>query len=470
MLELLKNFIVYGVGGILSKLIVFILIPIYTSKLTPEEYGYFDLLFTVTTIAAVFGMMQMDTGFQRFYYEKDDPIYKKKLVSSTFFIINICSICTILLVLFSLNTISLKWFAGGYKGELLVVTIAILITNLYTYFLCILRFDNKPKFFALISILSAFLNALISIVLVFAFNMGVLGAVLADLIAHTTIVVLLIYIERDKLGILLNKILIKDVLKFSIPQVPARLGGVANSYINRFFMVSMFSATAIGLYSLGLKIASAIFLIQTAFTLAWKPYLYKILNKDGHKVIIRRVSTVSVVIVCSISLLLALFSRELILIVSNKTYEDACKLIGYLALYNGLFLVKETVDIGVQVTKKSQYTTYLYFMSLAVNIIGLILIPRVAGLEGVAIALLLSNVALVFSTVYVSNKLYPMKFDVILMALSILLSTILIYSLNRFDVNLYLKLFFVLVAFYVYLVYNLKYGYFKSLISLIKRK
>ena len=256
----------------------------------------------------------------------------------------------------------------------------------------------------------------------------------------TAIVGILLFIERDKFEFSIDKQITKDILKFSLPMFPARLGGVANTYINRFFMMSMFSVEVIGLYSLSLKIASAIFLVQTAFTLAWNPYLYKILQSDGHQVIIRKVSLFSTILVCYVALLLGLFSNEIIKIIANPSYMGASLLVGYLALYNGLFLVKETVDIGVKVTKKSKFTSYLYFISLGVNIVCLFILPKLFDIEGVAMSLLLSNIILVFATLAVSKILYPMKFHSIFMACLIIGSSLFLFLFNRIEVDMVIKI------------------------------
>ncbi len=58
----LQTALTYFIGNILSKLITFVLIPIYTNKLTPSEYGNYDLVITIITlfVSVAFGMVCFD--------------------------------------------------------------------------------------------------------------------------------------------------------------------------------------------------------------------------------------------------------------------------------------------------------------------------------------------------------------------------------------------------------------------------
>ena len=452
--ELIKNFLIYGVGGILTKLVGFFLLPIFTSQLLPEEYGYYDLILSISAIIGAISIMQYDAGFQKFYYTQESEKERNVLISTILFIILLLSTFAAVIFIILAPAVSSLWFKGGYVLALRLAGGEVIVSNLMMYLLCVLRYENRPKQYAVIAVSSALLNASLCILFVVYFHLGVTGALLGSLLSQTIICLIILYIERRRLEIVFDIPILKTVSKFAFPMVPARIGSVANSYANRFFMISMFTAEMIGLYSLALKLASAIGLIQTAFQLAWLPYLYKILNQEGHKKIIIDVFRQSVFAICLIVILISLFAKEIVELVSNSGYIEAYTIVGFLCLYNGLFIVKDTAEIGVKVTGKSIYVTYAYFISVAINFLFLFILPRYLGLIGIALSLLLSNISLIYLTLYFSNRLYKINFPVSLFSLILVLTILLIFVTIKVEIPIYIKILISVAVIALWGLYN----------------
>lgn len=468
MKELLKNFFIYGFGGILSKLVFFLLLPILTKQLTPAEYGYFDLIFTISSIASIFGMLSLETGFQRQFYLQSSDKERDVLISTILYAIVIFSAIVAAIVFFSIPLLSRIWFSGGFTKEIGVACIEILATNIVLYMQCVMRYDDKPKIYAVISVVSALLNAGLSIFFVVVLSMGVMGALLGSILSQCIISLVLLFIERKHLCIAFNKQMFKAVAAFAFPMLPARIGSVANTYANRFLMITLFSAEMIGLYALSVKLASAMTLVHTAFQFAWTPYLYKILNQEGHKPIIVEVFRQSLFVIALIVIVISLFSKELVTLVSNEQYVEASSIVGLLCLYNGLFLVKESTEIGVKVTGKSVYVTYAYFGSVAVNLLFLAILPRMLGLVGIALALLCSAIFLLYVTIYFSNRLYKIDFPLGLLTLVICITVSISLYQAYFDMPLIFKFFISVLLLFAWIIVLLP--RFKKLISGFKNR
>ena len=71
--DLIKSFLVYGIGDAFSKLVPFLLLPFFTEVLVPSEYGILEIINTIILILAVLGRVQLDTSLQRFFYEENNP-------------------------------------------------------------------------------------------------------------------------------------------------------------------------------------------------------------------------------------------------------------------------------------------------------------------------------------------------------------------------------------------------------------
>ena len=90
----LKDIFVYFSGSVLSQAVIFFLLPIYTKKLPPEDYGYFDVIRTYATFIANFCFLQVHTIVLRYIFEHS----KEKSITNSFILVVCSSILTALLI------------------------------------------------------------------------------------------------------------------------------------------------------------------------------------------------------------------------------------------------------------------------------------------------------------------------------------------------------------------------------------
>lgn len=64
--------LIYFAGNIFSKLVTFFLIPLYTNKLLPSEYGDYDLVITIITLFVAVAFFQIWDGMFRFSFDSKD--------------------------------------------------------------------------------------------------------------------------------------------------------------------------------------------------------------------------------------------------------------------------------------------------------------------------------------------------------------------------------------------------------------
>lgn len=411
--QLIKQFLVYGLGATVGKFLAVLLLPIYASVFSPDDYGNLDLILTIGTILSTFGILQLETGLQRFYYECKSEYEKTCIVYTSLVFVSVLSILTIVVSFIAIPFLSRYYFNGLYIKELFTSILIILPVNITTILFIDFRYKDMTITYVSLNLILVVISALCSIFAVKILNSGIFGVILSSTGTYylICIITLLIWLYKSK-KFRFNKSFLYDMIKFSLPQFPARLGSLSNSYINRFFMVGMLSVHAIGIFAISLRIASAMQLIQMAFTLAWLPYMYKLLSQPNHKEIIASTYLHVNIILSFCVILLSLFSKEILLILTNKSYQEASLYVPILAYYYVLYTLKEVVDIGVKVSKKTKYTSYLFVTSTIVNIILLSVLTPSIKLFGVSISLLLSNVILFYSTLGVSQSLYKIPFSI----------------------------------------------------------
>lgn len=406
MKDLIKNFIIYGLGTAIGKFISVFLLPIYTAYFSPEDYGNLELILTCTSILGALGMMQIETSFQRFFYEYESE--EKKTLCTTALLATLFFSIVFVLIGFCLSPFVAHWLKmDGLTVLLMLSLVTVIPSNIVIILFVIFRFSEKPKLFTILNVTNILFTIALTILFVLVFDLGIRGVIYATLIASCVIMLISFYLCRKSFSKKWEMKQARQMLAFGLPQLPARIGSLSNSYINRFFIVGKFSVYTLGLFSLGLRIASMMLMVQTAMQLAWLPYMYKMVKTDDdHKarlrIHVKRIIS-AILLLCA---LISLFSKEIVLLLSNKEYLDAYKVVGAISLSYALYVFKDLVDIGVNIMKKTEYTSYIFFVATFLNILFIYLVPQSWGILGISLAMMASNLILFALTLWVSEKLY----------------------------------------------------------------
>jgi O-antigen/teichoic acid export membrane protein len=176
-------------------------------------------------------------------------------------------------------------------------------------------------------------------------------------------------------------------------------------------MAGYLALADIGLYAVALKVASIFQLIESAFRMAWGPFMWERLEEDNHREVYRR----AMKIVTGGSLCLAggfaLLGREALALLTTPAYMGGAPLVGILGFSAALLIVSQTVGLGAGIVKKTEFNTVVYLVSAGANICGLfVLVPR-AGLIAVPVCLAISSTITVLLGWYNSERLYFVGFS-----------------------------------------------------------
>ena len=349
--ELLKSVVVYGLASAISKFVGLFLVPVYTRIFTPEQYGIIDLIQTVTGIVAIFGMLQLESAIQRYYYEVKSDEERQKYLSTTLWTICALSlVCVLIISTASKYICALLFDNESYYIILILASIMIPLSNLFALATIIIRYMKKPSVYVIFISIQLVITITLSVWLVVYERIGIIGVFYGQVVGFLVALLLTLYYLRKKFLFYWNYNMIKKLFQFSLPQLPARLGVIGNTYANRFIMLGYLSLSDIGLYTIALKIASAFQLLRSAFAMAYYPFFYDWLEKKGHREVYKKVSTYVTIFVLILVSIFALFSRELLMLLTPDKYYAAAPLIGILAFSHGLIIISNTVNLGVLIT------------------------------------------------------------------------------------------------------------------------
>ncbi len=261
--QLFTNTIIFAIGNILTKLILFLLMPLYTTALTTEQYGIADLL--TNSIELILPIMTLCISDAVFRFSIDENSNKITLLSNGIYVLFKGSIIFII----GLSIVSL-FFPYEYWMYFGILYLSNSIRQLFAQFT---RGIGLVRVFATSGIISAITLVIVNIILLLGFNGGIRGYLVAIIFSNIVPIVYLaikgkLWMYIDKKAI--NKVELYEMLKYSAPNAPNMLSWWVNNVSSRYIINIFCGAQIAGLYAAASRIPALINVLSSIFQQAWQ--------------------------------------------------------------------------------------------------------------------------------------------------------------------------------------------------------
>ena len=274
-----KNSVIFILSELINKAIPFLLLPILTRYLTPDDYGVIASFTAFISFIAIFiglsGHGAIDANF--FRLEKNRlGIY----IANVLIILLLTTLLCLLFVFVFSDMIESK-LAISFEWQILAVIVAlgqfITLINLSLWVV-----EQKPLQFGIYQFLQTILITAISIILIVGYSYNweghLLGVVIGTLVL--SFVSLIVLNKRGYMSLKIDKLDMKDFLKFGIPMVPHQLSGWLRSQGDKFIIISILGSGATGLFAVGQQMGLVMSILMISLNKALYPILFKFLSND----------------------------------------------------------------------------------------------------------------------------------------------------------------------------------------------
>lgn len=274
--QLLKNTVIIAIGKLSTQIVSFLLLRLYTSKLTTAEYGTYDFLVTLSTFLLPIITMLMEESMFRFLIDAEDLKSKKRVITAT-------------IAYTTVGTIIFTLIAGIAMGmmqyEYTIVFLLFIISNILIGLSnALARGTGKIKLYSFSNFILGASTIALNIVFIVGFKWGVNGLLWSNTVANsiTAIVVLIkLHLPQFISKKDLDKKTMSEMLRYSIPLVPNNLSWIIISLSDRLMLTWMIGANANGLYSIANKFPNIIYTFYGFFSTAWKESAARILKEEN---------------------------------------------------------------------------------------------------------------------------------------------------------------------------------------------
>lgn len=404
--QLVKNTIIYAIGNFGSKLLSFLLLPLYTSYLLDGEYGYFDLVVSTVSLLLPVITFQLMDGIYRFILVEEDKNKQKDYISNGLFVVlRNTIIATILYVIVSLFI--------PFENKILIY-FYMLTTIIYTLWAQIARGLKSNLDYAIAGIILTFVNLGLNIVLITKFNYKVNGLIISFIVANIAAIIYLEYKVKIREYInfkVRSKGLISKLQNFSVPLIPNTISWWFMNVSSRFMITFFISQSANGIYAIASKFASIIIIINSFFSLAWQESAileYETEDRDDYYT--RMFNVYMKIQLTGMIVLLPATKLASTLLLKND-YLAGHKLIPLLymaSIFSAFSVFYGTGYLSANDTKGSFYTTIL---GAVINVgLNVIFIPLL-GLYGAAASALISYLVVWLVRIVQTKKYFKIVID-----------------------------------------------------------
>lgn len=405
---------VYLVATLINASIPFLLLPVLTRYLTPEEYGVVAVFQVWCSLLAVVCGLNTYGAATRKHYDYDEPDkHMGNYISACVAILLISSLIVTVLLLPSLGLLS---GVLGLSPEWILAGIVFAVGN----FMVQLRLRQwqvrkKPVKYGQFQISLSALNAGFSILLVVVLTMGVDGRLIgiaSAMFLFGCLGALLLW--RDKLLVLSwQPKLIRDALAFSLPLLPHFLGSFLLLTVDRAVISSVLGFEAAGHYMVAVQLALALNLLLQSIHKAYVPWLFERIKRDVHeeKRQIIRGSYVYFVGLMVIALLAFLVGKPVLIFIAGPSYAPAGEIIGWLVLAQAIRGMYYVVSSYLMYAKKTQQISGITIVCGAINIVLLLVFLDTYGLVGAAWAVCTGAIVQFLSAWYMASRAIAMPWS-----------------------------------------------------------
>lgn len=443
--SLAKDTAIYGLSSIIGRFLNYLLVPLYTIKLSAASggYGVVTNIYAMTALLLVVLTYGMETGFFRFANKKDeDPL---KVYSSTLITVGGSSVLFVLFCLVFIEPIA--GFLGYADHPEYIAMMAIVVA--LDAFQCIpfayLRYRKRPIKFAGIKMLFVVSNILLNLFFLvlcpwlnahspetiswfYDPGYGVGYVFLANLIC-TSLQMLFFVNELRGFQYVLDKALIKRMFSYSFPILILGLAGILNQTVDKIIFPFLLdnaneARVQLGIYGAASKIAMVMAMFTQAFRYAYEPFVFG-KEKDGDSRQTYASAMKFFVIFTLLAFLAVMFYMDILRYIITPDYWPGLKVVPIVMAAEMFMGVYFNLSFWYKLIDETRWGAYFSLIGCVIIVLLNIIFVPIYGYIACAWAGLAGYFTVTLLSYFVGQKKYPINYDLKRIGLYVLLAVVL---------------------------------------------
>ena len=410
--RLARHSAIYGLGGLVSRILATILLPLYTSYLAPDAFGRVEIITAATAVLSIVLQLGISSAFFRFYFDEKQQAGKLKVIRTSFWFTMGAATLGLVVGLAFAGGISHLLGLGDDPWLVRAGAVGLWAQTNYQQLTNLFRAEERSTAFALASIVNVLITVAAMVLFVVVFHWGPIGLVVGNFTGTLLVYLALLAYRTEQLGLEFDWPLFRRMQHFGLPLVPSALALWTITFVDREFVVWYKGLNEAGIYSAAVKIASVITFVMIAFRTAWPAFAYSIEDDREAKRTYAFVLTYLLAFASWVALMLGgLAPWWTKLLTGSLGYQRAEEGVALLAFAGAIFAGYTVLAIGSGRARKTQLNWVVTGVGAAANIaLNFWLIPAY-GMVGASISTLASYVVLFIGMTIYAQHVYPVPYQ-----------------------------------------------------------
>jgi O-antigen/teichoic acid export membrane protein len=380
-----RHGLMYFVPVVVGNLAPIVTLPIFTRVLTPGDYGAWALATAYATLVTSIANVGLTSLFERDYFEQTDARGRSTLLHSLVAFVVAALLLGGVVTWWSRDAIARMLIGDGTLGGLVLwMYCAVAISSVKAYYLIALKNAQNASAYIFYSIDETILNIVASMALIVWLGVGVIGLALGQLLASGTVTALLVIRFARAETPAFSSAMLASGLRTGLPLMPRLIVNVAGNQLDKYLIGLVSTVSLVGLFTIGQRIANFAFAYMTALENVFVPQVYRrmfALGDDGAAEIGHYLTPFAYVSAV-ISLLIALFAEEALVVLTAPQFHDAASVASLLSVGYGLMFFRKQPQL---LYRKATWTISVFSMTtVALNVI--VSVPMILAWGGLGAA------------------------------------------------------------------------------------
>lgn len=316
--ELFKNSLLFTVANLGSRILVFLMVPFYTTVLSSQQYGDANIVQTTANLLYPLLTGLLADAVLRFCFI--DKVCKNKVFSIGLITVAIATLASCLLLYIYLAVVNNN-LLGNYVYFLPAIVFAY---SLQRVMHCFCRGIDKVKISASAGLIQTIIIILLNLLFLLYFKFGVSGYLTAFLLGDLLSAIYMIIASKawKYFCIDYDRSLWKEMLKYSLPLIPNQVSWWAVSSINQYIVLAYLGISAVGIYTATLRIPSILTVLSDIFAQAWLLSALKDYGNDESKSFIKSMHQNFLVAITLLTSIIILLSYPLAILLLQGSFSE----------------------------------------------------------------------------------------------------------------------------------------------------
>lgn len=264
---LAKNTIVFFIGSFTSKILVFLLLPLYTTVLTTSEYAISDLMTTSVNLLYMILTMMISEAVLRFSIDKNYDKSEVLSIGTVFIAISSLILGCSVIIASKINLIELF---DGYWMHFFLLYFFYSLNHLFAGFI---RGLEKVRLIAITGVIGTIVTVVSNILLLVIFKYGISGYLASMILSNAFICFVYLIFGKVYKYISIKSFdssLMLEMIRYSSPIIITQVAWWINSATDRYMVTWLLGVSETGLLSVAHRLPSVLTIFTSIFMQAWK--------------------------------------------------------------------------------------------------------------------------------------------------------------------------------------------------------